>query len=264
MYPWLLARRHATFFVRIRLRRFLTPTLRDDCPGFQFGTCYNNQGHRGVAQRNLALRFLREKLYLYCDREHVNATLSSESSEYGHVDRYLGEVGTADAFGGGCAVEKIPKLLRTEPVVYFADDDNLYDVDLFRELTKVKRFGIVSVGFPWKAPRYVSAPVVGSSGQITAFDTFYCFDRAYVGFLPLRHLFRALFVAHIYDEQTRAQKFDERPPSLGSRYSLSHPSGPTGTRLIWRISPLAPNSSTRRALSLSSGSIGRPSGCSRT
>lgn len=30
-----------------------------------------------------------------------------------------------------------------------ADDDNLYEIDLFREVAKTKNFGIVPVGFPW-------------------------------------------------------------------------------------------------------------------
>lgn len=101
--------------------RFIKPILKKDCPGYTFGNCFNKEGHRGVAQRNLALRFIREKLYLYCDTDRVNGILNKDTSDYGHVDPYLGEQGAV--LGRGlCPLDEVPRLLQHEPIVYFAGE----------------------------------------------------------------------------------------------------------------------------------------------
>ena len=54
----------------------------------------------------------------------------------------------------------------TDPgIVYFADDDNTYDVDLFAELRKTRRISMFPVGLIH--PSGVSSPVLNDRGRVT-------------------------------------------------------------------------------------------------
>ena len=54
----------------------------------------------------------------------------------------------------------------TDPgIVYFADDDNTYDVELFAELRKTRRISMFPVGLIH--PSGVSSPVLNDRGRVT-------------------------------------------------------------------------------------------------
>ena len=54
-----------------------------------------------------------------------------------------------------------------DPVVYFADDDNVYDSDLFDLIRNVRRVGVMPVGFLYFGPLGVEAPVVENKTAVT-------------------------------------------------------------------------------------------------
>ena len=57
----------------------------------------------------------------------------------------------------------------TDPgIVYFADDDNTYDVELFAELRKTRRISMFPVGLIH--PSGVSSPVLNDRGKVTGKD----------------------------------------------------------------------------------------------
>ncbi|XGW07669.1 hypothetical protein V3C99_010657 [Haemonchus contortus] len=83
---------------------------------------------------------------------------------------------------------------QTDAVLYFADDDNSYDVRLFdKYIRKVKRLGIWPVGLVGGA--WVEAPKVGANGKVVAWDVMYAPHREFAtdmaGFaVHIKELFR--------------------------------------------------------------------------
>ncbi|VDL72565.1 unnamed protein product [Nippostrongylus brasiliensis] len=80
-------------------------------------------------------------------------------------------------------------------VVYFADDDNSYDIRLFDSyIRSVKRIGVWAVGLVGGA--WVEAPHVGSNGKVVAWDVMFAPNRPFAtdmaGFaIHIKELFRA-------------------------------------------------------------------------
>ena len=66
-------------------------------------------------------------------------------------------------------VNNAPKFFHKRPtdpgIVYFADDDNTYDVELFAELRKTRRISMFPVGLIH--PSGVSSPVLNDRGRVT-------------------------------------------------------------------------------------------------
>ncbi|KAE9420896.1 hypothetical protein Angca_003993, partial [Angiostrongylus cantonensis] len=81
-----------------------------------------------------------------------------------------------------------------DALLYFADDDNSYDVRLFDNyIRKVKRLGIWPVGLVGGA--WVESPKVGNNGKVVGWDVMYAPRREFAtdmaGFaIHLRELFR--------------------------------------------------------------------------
>lgn len=70
-----------------------------------------------------------------------------------------------------------PNFLVTQ-VVYFADDDNTYDIRLFDAYIKrVRTIGVWAVGLAGAA--LVEAPHVNENGTITAWDVVYAPQRRF-------------------------------------------------------------------------------------
>ncbi|KAK6018284.1 glycosyltransferase family 43, partial [Ostertagia ostertagi] len=80
-------------------------------------------------------------------------------------------------------------------VLYFADDDNTYDIRLFNDyIRKVMRIGVWAVGLVGGA--WVEAPHVSSKGKVIAWDVMFAPGRPFAtdmaGFaINIRELFRA-------------------------------------------------------------------------
>ena len=107
--------------------------------------------HRGVAQRNAGLAFVR-------DRERFTDA----------IDRLFPF--TARGFDENS---------RLDPLVYFGDDDNEYDPSVFEEIGKIRNAGVWPVGFPFAmAPIHVEAPSV-RNGVIVGYLSKFCDRRRY-------------------------------------------------------------------------------------
>lgn len=69
----------------------------------------------------------------------------------------------------GNGINNAPKFFHERPtdpgIVYFADDDNTYDVELFAELRKTRRISMFPVGLIH--PSGVSSPVLNDRGRVT-------------------------------------------------------------------------------------------------
>ena len=90
------------------------------------------------------------------------------------------------------ALQIVVESLTTEGVVYFADDDNVYDLRLFHELRKIRQIGVFPVGFGGQAS-YERCVVDPLSGKVSHFvgpipDRLYAMDMA--GFAVHTHLQR--------------------------------------------------------------------------
>ena len=90
------------------------------------------------------------------------------------------------------ALQNVVEHLTTKGVVYFADDDNVYDLRLFHELRKIRRIGVFPVGFGGQAS-YERCVVDPISGKVSHFlgpipDRLYAMDMA--GFAVHTHLQR--------------------------------------------------------------------------
>lgn len=141
--------------------------------------------HRGVAQRNAGLEFVR-------DTERLQNAID-------------------EAFGFS---REITDLISLDPLIYFGDDDNEYDPLVFDEISKIKKIGVWPVGFPFaQAPIHVESPVV-QNGKVTGYHSKFCNLRRYnvdmVGFaLRISELRDAKFlkeskIGHLEDDFLRA------------------------------------------------------------
>ena len=54
-----------------------------------------------------------------------------------------------------------------DPVIYFADDDNVYDSDLFELIRNVRRVGTLPVGFVYFSPYGAETAIVENKTVIT-------------------------------------------------------------------------------------------------
>lgn len=64
-----------------------------------------------------------------------------------------------------------------EGVVYFADDDNTYDVELFDEISKTKKVSVFPVGLVGGV--LIEKPLVSSSGAVTGWSVGWGRDRPF-------------------------------------------------------------------------------------
>lgn len=118
---------------------------------------------------------------------------------------------------------KNPNTLHDDDVIYFADDDNSYDVRLFDEIRRTQRVGVLPVGFMRALP--FSSPVVGG-GKVLEFLDHFPAERTFqmdlagfavnAGFWRSRgaQLFVARKVGYLEDDFLKALKvtLDELQP----------------------------------------------------
>ena len=67
--------------------------------------------------------------------------------------------------------------MPTDGVVYFADDDNTYDLRLFDEIRKVETVGVWPVGIV--GGQLIESPIVSPDGLVTGFNSKWKPDRPY-------------------------------------------------------------------------------------
>lgn len=120
---------------------------------------------RGVNQRNLGLKWLRNHLLMINKNNKELHNSNNLKVEGGR--RRSNEVGE---------VERVDNNFRGKGVVYFADDDNTYDLRLFEEMRNTKKVSIWPVGLVGGLK--IEKPLV-QDGKVVGFNSVWSPNRPY-------------------------------------------------------------------------------------